>query len=56
MTAGQRVGIIRFGSRVDIYLPPSASVLAGEGQRTIAGETVIANLESQELRRIFRRI
>ena len=45
VTAGQRVGIIRFGSRVDIYLPPSASVFAGEGQRTIAGETVIADLE-----------
>ncbi len=56
VTAGQRVGLIRFGSRVDIYLPPSASVLAGEGQRTIAGESVIADLESQEPRRIFRRI
>jgi phosphatidylserine decarboxylase len=56
VTAGQRVGLIRFGSRVDIYLPPSASVLAGEGQRTIAGESVIADLDSQEPRRIFRRI
>ena len=43
VTAGQRVRLIRFGSRVDIYLPPSASVLAGEGQRTIAGESVIAD-------------
>jgi phosphatidylserine decarboxylase len=50
------VGIIRFGSRVDLYLPPSASVLAGEGQRTIAGESVIADLDLQEPRRIFRRI
>ncbi len=56
LTAGQRLGIIRFGSRVDIYLPPSACVLVGEGQRTIAGETVIADLELQEPRRIFRRV
>ncbi len=56
VTAGQRVGIIRFGSRVDIYLPPQISILAGEGQRTLAGETVIADLESQEPTRIFRRI
>jgi phosphatidylserine decarboxylase len=50
------VGLIRFGSRVDIYLPPSVSVLAGEGQRTVAGETVLADLDSQEPSRIFRRI
>jgi phosphatidylserine decarboxylase len=56
VTAGQRLGIIRFGSRVDIYLPPQVSILAGEGQRTLAGETVIADLESQEPSRIFRRI
>ena len=53
---GQRIGIIRFGSRVDVYLPASIGVLAGEGQRTIAGETIIADLDSQEPRRIFRRI
>ena len=46
VTAGQRIGIIRFGSRVDLYFPPSISVLAGEGQRTIAGETIIADLDS----------
>ena len=56
VTAGQRIGIIRFGSRVDLYFPPSISVLAGEGQRTIAGETIIADLDSQEPRRIFHRI
>jgi phosphatidylserine decarboxylase len=56
VTAGQRVGLIRFGSRVDIYLPAQVSILAGEGQRTVAGETVIADLESQEPSRIFRRI
>lgn len=39
---GERMGMIRFGSRVDVFLPPSARVLAKEGDRTIAGITVIA--------------
>ncbi len=53
--AGQRIGLIRFGSRVDIYLPP-ATVLVSAGQRTLAGETVIADLQSQEPARLFQRI
>ncbi len=56
VTAGERMGIIRFGSRTDIYLPSSPSLLVEEGQRTIAGETIVADLDSQEPRRIFRRI
>ncbi len=40
---GQRVGIIRFGSRVDVYLPTDVSVLVEEGQITVAGETILAN-------------
>jgi phosphatidylserine decarboxylase len=56
ITAGQRLGLIRFGSRVDIYLPQHVSVLVGEGQRAIAGETVLADLQSQEPARIFRRV
>jgi phosphatidylserine decarboxylase len=55
ITAGERLGIIRFGSRVDLYLPPS-TLLVSEGQRTLAGETVIADLESQEPHRSFQRI
>ena len=39
--AGQRVGLIRFGSRVDVYLPAGAAPRALPGQRTIAGETVL---------------
>jgi phosphatidylserine decarboxylase len=39
--AGQRVGLIRFGSRVDVYLPAGTSPLVLLGQRTIAGETVL---------------
>ena len=42
LAAGERIGLIRFGSRLDVYLPQAASVLVGEGQTAIAGETVIA--------------
>jgi phosphatidylserine decarboxylase len=40
--AGQRVGLIRFGSRVDVYLPAGTSPKVLLGQRAIAGETIIA--------------
>ena len=39
--AGQRVGLIRFGSRVDVYLPGSAAPRVALGQRAIAGETIL---------------
>jgi phosphatidylserine decarboxylase len=55
ITAGERVGLIRFGSRVDIYLPSSQGILVAEGQRLIAGETMIADLNSHEPSLIFRR-
>ena len=42
--AGERIGMIRFGSRLDVYLPEGSSVVANPGQRAIAGETVIALL------------
>ncbi len=42
--AGQRVGLIRFGSRVDVYLPAGAAPRVALGQRTVAGETVLAVL------------
>jgi len=42
--AGQRVGLIRFGSRVDVYLPAGTSPKVLLGQRTIAGETVLAEI------------
>ncbi len=45
---GSRVGMIRFGSRVDVYLPPGGAALVIEGQRAIAGETVLADLASSE--------
>ena len=53
--AGERFGLIRFGSRVDVYLPLSAQVLVGVGQVAIAGETVLADLRAQEASRQFRK-
>ena len=53
--AGQRIGMIRFGSRVDVYLPEGARVLAGEGQIAIAGETRIADLAAGEAESVFQR-
>jgi phosphatidylserine decarboxylase len=44
LTAGQRFGIIRFGSRTDLYLPAGTLPLVAVGQRMIGGETVIAEL------------
>ncbi len=52
---GQRFGLIRFGSRVDVYLPPGVNALAAAGQRSIAGETVLADLKSAEGEREARR-
>ncbi|MAA98310.1 MAG: phosphatidylserine decarboxylase family protein [Stappia sp.] len=42
--AGERFGLIRFGSRLDVYLPETASVKVAVGQTMIAGETVVADL------------
>ena len=39
---GERIGLIRFGSRVDLYLPPGVELLAEIGQTAIGGETVLA--------------
>jgi phosphatidylserine decarboxylase len=44
VAAGQRVGLIRFGSRVDVYLPAGAAPKVTLGQRAVAGETVLARL------------
>jgi phosphatidylserine decarboxylase len=44
VNAGDRVGLIRFGSRVDVYLPEGTRPLVSEGQTAIGGETVLADL------------
>ncbi|OOY07903.1 phosphatidylserine decarboxylase [Thioclava sp. F36-7] len=48
LMTGERFGLIRFGSRLDIYLPEGVNPLVCIGQNMVAGETVIANLESTE--------
>jgi phosphatidylserine decarboxylase len=52
--AGERIGMIRFGSRVDVYLPDGVRPLVAEGQTAIAGETVIADLRGADPQRSFR--
>jgi phosphatidylserine decarboxylase len=52
---GERFGLIRFGSRVDTYLPVGAFPAVAVGQRAIGGETVISDLRSTEPEREARR-
>ncbi|WP_210485712.1 phosphatidylserine decarboxylase [Microvirga antarctica] len=54
LTTGERFGLIRFGSRLDIYVPLSTQVLVGLGQTAIAGETVLADLDAKAPGRQFR--
>ena len=54
MIAGQRIGMIRFGSRVDVYLPAGTVPLVSEGQTSLAGETVIAEIGAAPKSRSFR--
>jgi phosphatidylserine decarboxylase len=41
---GERIGMIRFGSRVDVYLPDGSLVAVSPGQSAVSGETVLAHL------------
>jgi phosphatidylserine decarboxylase len=52
LAVGQRFGLIRFGSRVDVYLPLETQILVGTGQKAIAGETVLADLAAPTLHTI----
>lgn len=54
VAAGDRIGMIRFGSRVDVYLPEGGRALVAEGQLALAGETVLADLAAAEGSRTFR--
>jgi phosphatidylserine decarboxylase len=51
---GERFGLIRFGSRVDVFLPPGRTGLVAVGQRAVGGETVLADLKSSEPEREAR--
>ena len=52
--AGERIGMIRFGSRVDVYLADGGRPLVAEGQIAIAGETIIADLHGGDPGRSYR--
>src|SRR5215213_8799086 len=54
VAAGDRIGMIRFGSRVDVYLPEGGRALVAEGQSAIAGETVLADLGQTDAGRTYR--
>lgn len=54
LRTGERFGMIRFGSRLDIYLPAGVQPLIALGQCTLAGETVLADLASDEPARVGR--
>ena len=49
LACGQRVGLIRFGSRVDVYLPEGTEPSVVMGQKVIAGETILAEVGRQGL-------
>src|SRR4028118_2071488 len=51
VSAGERIGLIRFGSRVDVFLPAGTGARLLLGQRAIAGETIIAELGTDPLLR-----
>jgi phosphatidylserine decarboxylase len=46
--AGQRFGLIRFGSRLDLFLPEGTQPLVAEGQTAIAGETILADFRTSD--------
>jgi phosphatidylserine decarboxylase len=54
VTSGDRIGMIRFGSRVDVYLPEGGRALVAEGQTSLAGETVLADLSAADPGRTYR--
>jgi phosphatidylserine decarboxylase len=51
---GDRIGMIRFGSRVDVYLPEGGAFMVAEGQTAIAGETVLSDLRAGDTGRAYR--
>jgi len=54
MTAGERFGLIRFGSRLDVFLPEGAKPLVAEGQTAVGGETVLADFRIGDGGRTYR--
>jgi phosphatidylserine decarboxylase len=54
LAAGERIGLMKFGSRMDVFVPPSAEVLVKTGDTVRAGETAIARLSSTVVGQAFR--
>jgi phosphatidylserine decarboxylase len=54
IAAGERFGLIRFGSRLDVYLPEGTKALVAEGQNAVAGETILADFRLADDSRTFR--
>ena len=54
LSAGQRFGLIRFGSRIDVYFPQGVRPLVSLGTKAIAGETVLADFSTNGEARVFR--
>jgi phosphatidylserine decarboxylase len=52
--AGERFGLIRFGSRLDVFLPEGTKPLVAEGQTAIAGETILADFRLSDTGRTYR--
>jgi phosphatidylserine decarboxylase len=53
LAAGERFGLIRFGSRLDVYLPEGTRPLVSEGQTAIAGETILADFRQNDAGRTY---
>lgn len=54
LAVGQRFGLIRFGSRLDVFLPDGAKPLVSVGQTAVAGETVLADFQIGDGGRVYR--
>src|SRR2546423_4819317 len=52
--AGERFGLIRFGSRLDVYLPEGVQALVSEGQNAVVGETILADFRGGDAGRTYR--
>jgi phosphatidylserine decarboxylase len=50
LARGERIGLMKFGSRMDVFLPPAAVIRVGVGDRVVAGESVLAHLETDGAR------
>jgi len=49
VATGERIGLMKFGSRMDVFVPPEVEVLVAKGDRVVAGETAIARWPSRSL-------